>query len=55
MYSKLKDYTGSKIARDKVGDAAYGKVRKQVADKFHVPLHDADIIILMDDWWDSLK
>jgi hypothetical protein len=30
-------------------------MRKQIADKFKVPLHDADIIILLDDWWDSLK
>lgn len=36
-------------------NAAYGKMRKLVADDLKVPLHDADIIILLDDWYDSLK
>jgi len=38
-----------------VADAAYGKIRKQLADHLKVTLHDADIILLMDDWLDSLK
>lgn len=50
MYNKLKNYTGGKLAKDKLRDAAYGKLRKQVADKFRVPLHDADIILLLDDF-----
>jgi hypothetical protein len=36
-------------------DQAYGKIRKQVSDTMGVPLHDADIIILLDDWYDTLK
>lgn len=35
--------------------AAYGKMRKAVADKHQIPLHDADIVILLDDWYDSIK
>lgn len=26
-----------------------------MSEKFQVPLHDADIIILLDDWVDNLK
>lgn len=51
----MKDYTGSNIARKKVMDQAYGKIRKKVADDMGIPLHDADIIILLDDWYDTLK
>jgi len=30
-------------------------MRKKVADELQVPLHDADIIILLDDFWDTIK
>lgn len=35
--------------------AAYGKIRQKTSDDLKVPLHDADIIILLDDWMDTLK
>lgn len=55
MYDLLKQYTGGAAARKKLQDAAWGKIRKQTADKLNIPLHDADIILLLDDWFEDLK
>jgi len=43
------------MARNKIQDAAYGKFRLKVSKDLKIPLHDADIIILLDDWYDDLK
>lgn len=51
----LKEYTGGAAVRQKLKDAAYGKMRKKVSQDCGVPLHDADIIILLDDWYEDLK
>lgn len=41
--------------RKRIADQAYGKMRAKISKQFGVPLHDADIIILLDDWYDTLK
>lgn len=41
--------------RKRIADQAYGKMRAKISKEFGVPLHDADIIILLDDWYDTLK
>lgn len=54
-YDWFKTYAGGSQAREKLKDAACGKIRRKVAQDLKIPLHDADIIILMDDWYDTLK